>query len=131
MMLKLKCKKRVDTTFGLISAADIMSLLLMLCMQMISGGMTNTLNVDMPTSKSTASADTHINVVINSNLEHFIDTQLVNKDEILEILLQKSKQGKNELLITIDKNIPVQHLIFVADAATCANMKVAVSTKPD
>ena len=81
-MIKLRRHKRIYTEIGLVSATDVMSLLLIFCMLMVSSGALTTLNVSLPTSKSVENSSKEIVVTITSSLEYYIDGQKVHKDEL-------------------------------------------------
>lgn len=128
-MIKLRRHKRIYTEIGLVSATDVMSLLLIFCMLMVSSGALTTLNVSLPTSKSVENSSKEIVVTITSSLEYYIDGQKVHKDEVSNVLSQKINYDGCIVLLNIDKIVPVEYLVFIADIVTSKKAKVVIATK--
>ncbi len=110
---------------------DIVFLLLIFFMLTVSSVTQEGLPVDLPKSQHGETLTTQVNVTITKDLSYYIDQQKIFQDQLEERLKQKLDKKEPSVLLQIDKNVPVAHLIYVTDIAANLNAKVSVATQPD
>jgi biopolymer transport protein ExbD len=120
------------------SLTDIISLLLLFFMLTVSFGSTQLptestkgLTIDLPTSHSAHTIVSQIQVTITAQLDYYVDNEPVQLKDLQEVLQQKISQKSPLILLQIDRTVPIQHMIEVADIANSLNAQIAVSTKQE
>jgi len=129
--MDLQSKNKLATTFSLASMTDIIFMLLIFFMLTSSFVAPSALPVELPSSESsTKSVTPNVHVTITSNLEYFVNDKVIQPQKI-EIALRSAlnKAKENKVILSIDKSVPVEHLVKVASVANKLNAKVAIATK--
>lgn len=110
------------------AAMDIMFLLLIYFMVGFSSISQQSLQVSLPETLNSDICLHHISITINSDLNFYLDNELIEKKNIVSGLKAKLNDNINRIMIYVDKSVAVEHLIFVADAAASLGMKATIAT---
>ena len=91
------------------------------------------LTVSLPTTKEPVIIQQKVTVTISADLQYMVNdkpTTLANLKADLEPLLSGSPSAENLVVLHIDRTVPVEYLVNVADIATALKAKVSIATKP-
>jgi len=89
------------------------------------------LPVNLPSSKSSTIVLQRVTVTITNDLKFNVNDQEVSRGTI-EMTLKNELAGKEGIVVLhVDKNVPVDHLVYVAGIATSLEAKVSIATKPN
>lgn len=129
--MALKSKNKVDVSFSMSSMTDIIFLLLIFFMLTSSFITPSGLPVSLPSSKTSNIVMQEVSVSITPDLAYYVNDQRVALSN-LEKVLTAELQGKESVVVLhIDKSVPVENLVKVADIATRLKAKVTIATKPE
>ncbi len=130
--MSLGSKHKPDTAFSLSSMTDIVFLLLIFFMLTSSFITPSGLPINLPSSKSTNIVMTKVNLSISKDLQYAINDRKVDA-QMIESELSKSLLSTEEAVVVlhIDKEVPVEHLVRVAGIATKLKAKVSIAAKPE
>lgn len=129
--MALKSKNKVDVNFSMSSMTDIIFLLLIFFMLTSSFITPSGLPVSLPSSKTSNIVMQEVSVSITPDLAYYVNDQRVALSN-LEKVLTAELQGKESVVVLhIDKSVPVENLVKVADIATRLKAKVTIATKPE
>lgn len=128
--MALQSKHKVETAFSMSSMTDIIFLLLIFFMLTSTFITPSGLPVNLPSSKKSQIAMQKVSVTITSDLKYYVNDQRVTR-EIIEREMRKALEGKEgKVVLHIDKDVPVEHMVYVAGIANALNAQVAIATKP-
>lgn len=128
----LGTKNKVDPTFNMSSMTDMIFLLLVFFMLTSNFVTPSGLPISVPTSKTSAKVMPKVNVGITKDLKYYVNEVEVPYEFIedeLRNLLPSVEEGV--VVLSVDKDVPVQHLVNVAGIATKLRAKVSIATKPE
>lgn len=126
--MKLKITHRPTPTCEMSSATDIMFLLLIYFMIGFSSVSQQALQISLPASVNSDSSLQQISITISSDLRFYLNDELIEQQNLTLILKNRFKNDKSQIMIYADKSVPVEYVIFVADAAASLGMKIAIAT---
>jgi biopolymer transport protein ExbD len=128
--MNLGSKNKVDPAFNMASMTDLIFLLLVFFMLTSSFITPSGLPVSLPTSKQSTIEVQKVSVTVTESLQYYVNDKKISKS-MLEGELKSKLSGTNgSVILHIDKNVPWEHGIYVADIATRLEAKVVVATKP-
>lgn len=128
--MNLGSKNKIDPAFNMASMTDLIFLLLIFFMLTSSFVTPSGLPVSLPTSKQSKIEVQKVSVTVTESLQYYVNNKKVSKS-MLEGELKSQLAGVNgSVILHIDKNVPWEHGIYVADIATKLEAKVVVATKP-
>jgi biopolymer transport protein ExbD len=128
--MNLSSKNKVNPEFSMASMTDLIFLLLVFFMLTSSFVTPSGLPVNLPTSKASAIEVQKVSVTVTNDLRYYVNEKQVSKG-MLEGELKSRLAGSNgSVILHIDKNVPWEHGIYVADVAARLEAKVIVATKP-
>lgn len=128
--MNLGSKNKIDPAFNMASMTDLIFLLLIFFMLTSSFVTPSGLPVSLPTSKQSKIEVQKVSVTVTESLQYYVNDKRVSKG-MLEGELKSKLAGINgSVILHIDKNVPWEHGIYVADIATKLEAKVVVATKP-
>jgi biopolymer transport protein ExbD len=128
--MNLSSKNKVNPEFSMASMTDLIFLLLVFFMLTSSFVTPSGLPVNLPTSKSSAIEVQKVSVTVTQDLRYYVNEKQVSK-AMLEGELKSKLAGTNgSVILHIDKDVPWEHGIYVADVAARLEAKVIVATKP-
>ncbi len=128
----LSTKNKVDPSFNMSSMTDMIFLLLVFFMLTSNFVTPSGLPISVPTSKASTKVMPKVNVGITEDLKYYVNEVEVPYEFIedeLRNLLPTVEEGV--VVLSVDKDVPVQHLVNVAGIATKLRAKVSIATKPE
>jgi biopolymer transport protein ExbD len=128
--MNLSSKNKIDPQFNMASMTDLIFLLLVFFMLTSSFITPSGLPVSLPTSKASTIEVQKVSVTVTSDLQYYVNEKKISK-AMLEAELKSKLAGANgSVILHIDKDVPWENGIYVADIATRLEAKVVVATKP-
>lgn len=116
--------------FSMASMTDLIFLLLVFFMLTSSFITPSGLPVSLPTSLQSKIEVQKVSVTVTSDLQYYVNDKKVSRSLLEGELKSKLAGTKGSVILHIDKNVPWEHGIYVADIATKLEAKVVVATKP-
>lgn len=126
----LESKHKVEPMFSMASMTDIIFLLLIFFMLTSSFITPSGLPVSLPSSKSSTVEMQKVSVTVTEDLQFYVNSKKVTKATLMAELRQVMKPGQGIIVLHIDKSVPTEQLVYVADIATQLEAKVSIATKP-
>lgn len=125
-------KNKIDPTFNMSSMTDMIFLLLVFFMLTSNFVTPSGLPISVPSSKTSVKVLTKINVGITKDLKYYVNGVEIPynllEDEIRTAL---ANFDEGVVVLSVDKDVPVQYLVNVAGIATKLKARVSISTKPE
>jgi biopolymer transport protein ExbD len=125
-------KNKIDPNFNMSSMTDMIFLLLVFFMLTSNFVTPSGLPISVPSSKASVKVMPKVNVGITKDLRYFINEVEVPFEYIedeLKSVLPEVEEGV--VVLSVDKDVPVQHLVNVAGIATKLRAKVTIATRPE
>jgi biopolymer transport protein ExbD len=88
------------------------------------------LPVNLPSSKSSTIEVQKISVTVTKDLRYYVNDKRITKATLEGELKSRLAGSKGSVVLHIDKDVPSEHLVYVAGIATSLEAKVVVATKP-
>jgi|SRR5690554_863510 biopolymer transport protein ExbD len=129
--MALKAKNKVEAAFSMASMTDIIFLLLIFFMLTSSFITPSGLPVNLPSSKASTIVMQQVSVSITADNQYFVNDQRVTLSNLENVLASELAGQESVVVLHIDKSVPVEHLVRVADIATRYKAKVSIATKPE
>lgn len=123
-------KNKVDPSFSMASMTDVIFLLLIFFMLTSSFVTPSGLPVNLPSSKASTIEVQKISVTVTKDLQYFVNEKRVARAMLEAELKSLLTAGAGSVVLHIDKEVPTEHLVYVAGIATSLNAKVVIATKP-
>lgn len=130
--MKFQSKNKLDPNFSVASMTDMVFLLLVFFMLTSNFVTPSGLPISVPTSKAANKVMPKVTVGITKDLRYYVnevEVPLERLEQELQLLLPQSQEGV--VVLSVDKEVPVQHLVNVAGIATKLKAKVSIATKPE
>jgi biopolymer transport protein ExbD len=128
--MNLKPNNKVEASFSMASMTDLIFLLLIFFMLTSSFVTPSGLPVNLPSSKSSSIEVQKISVTVTKDLNYYVDDKRVTRGTLEGELKSRLGGAKGSVVLHIDKDVPSEHLVYVAGIATSLEAKVVVATKP-
>jgi biopolymer transport protein ExbD len=128
--MNLRSKNRVEPMFSMASMTDLIFLLLVFFMLTSSFVTPSGLPVNLPTSAQSKIEVQKVSVTITRDLQFFVNDKKISRSMLEAELKSRLTPGTGAVVLHIDKDVPWEHGIYVADIATRLEAKVIVATKP-
>ena len=112
------------------SMTDLIFLLLVFFMLTSSFVTPSGLPVNLPSSKASTIEVQKISVTVTKDLNYYVDDKRVTKGTLEGELKSRLVGAGGSVVLHIDKEVPSEHLVYVAGIATSLEAKVVVATKP-
>lgn len=129
--MDLRSKHKVDASFSMSSMTDMIFLLLVFFMLSSTFVTPSGLPVNLPSSKTSTIVLQKVSVTITANEQYFVNNRRVTLDNLENILSQELTGKEGVVVLHVDKDVPVEHLVNVASIATSLKAKVSIATKPN
>ncbi|NLR92273.1 MULTISPECIES: ExbD/TolR family protein [Flammeovirga] len=126
-----KQENKIDPTFNMSSMTDMIFLLLVFFMLTSNFVTPSGLPIAVPSSKASKKVMPKVYVSITKDLHYYVnevEVPLSFLEDELKAVLPVKEEGV--VVLTVDKDVPVQHLVNVAGIATNLKAKVSIATKP-
>ncbi|KXX70682.1 MULTISPECIES: biopolymer transporter ExbD [unclassified Flammeovirga] len=127
----LKPENKIDPTFNMSSMTDMIFLLLVFFMLTSNFVTPSGLPIAVPSSKASKKVMPKVYVSITKDLHYYVnevEVPLSFLEDELKAVLPAKQEGV--VVLTVDKDVPVQHLVNVAGIATALKAKVSIATTP-
>lgn len=127
----LKPENKIDPTFNMSSMTDMIFLLLVFFMLTSNFVTPSGLPIAVPSSKASKKVMPKVYVSITKDLHYYVnevEVPLSFLEDELKAVLPSKQEGV--VVLTVDKDVPVQHLVNVAGVATALKAKVSIATTP-
>ena len=109
---------------------DLIFLLLVFFMLTSSFVTPSGLPVNLPSSKASTIEVQKISVTVTKDLRYYVNDKRITKATLEGELKSRLGGAKGSVVLHIDKDVPSEHLVYVAGIATALEAKVVVATKP-
>jgi biopolymer transport protein ExbD len=129
--MDLRSKHKVNAAFSMSSMTDIIFLLLIFFMLTSNFITPSGLPVKLPSSKSSNIVMQKVTVTITPDLEYFVNAKRTSLSGIEGLLRNELTEQDGVVVLHIDKEVPVEHLVRVAGIATSLDAKVTIATSPE
>ncbi len=130
--MALTSKNKVDPTFNMSSMTDMIFLLLIFFMLTSNFVTPSGLPINLPSNPAPQKVMPRVNVSITKDLKYYVnevETPIDVLEEELKYQLGKSSEGV--VVLSVDKDVPVQYLVRAAGIASKLEAKVSVATIPE
>lgn len=123
-------KNKIDPSFNMSSMTDMVFLLLIFFMLTSNFATPSGIKISVPTSESSTKVIPKVNVTITKELKYYINEVEVPLNFIEHELSLALSDKEGVVVLAVDKDVPVQHLVNVAGIATKLKAKVSIATQP-
>ncbi|MBW2962717.1 ExbD/TolR family protein [Mesonia aestuariivivens] len=129
--MNLRGRNKVSPEFSMSSMTDIVFLLLVFFMLTSPAVTPEALDLLLPKAKGKTSNQQNLAVSINKDLEVFINSEKINKNQ-LEIELQKRLRAEEDptIILRAEQSVPIQDAVNVMDIAKRNKYKIVLAVKP-
>ncbi len=129
--MSLQSKNKIEANFSMSSMTDIIFLLLIFFMLTSSFITPSGIAVSLPSSKTSTIVMQKVSVSITKDMKFYVNDQATSRNGI-EAALRNELAGKEGIVVLhIDKDVPVEHLVYVAGIAKSLEATVSIATKPN
>ena len=112
------------------SMTDIIFLLLIFFMLTSSFITPSGLPVNLPSSETSDIALQEVTVSVTKDLKYAVNDKVVNRDQIKAELTSLLKGKDSQVVLHIDKEVPVEYLVEIGGIAAGLEANVSIATKP-
>lgn len=126
----LQSKNKVDPSFSMSSMTDIIFLLLIFFMLTSSFITPSGLPVNLPSSETSDIIMQEVSVTITKDLKYSVNDKIVPREQIKAELASLLKDKKGQVVLHIDKDVPVEYLVEIGGIAAGLEANVSIATKP-
>lgn len=126
----LQSKHKVDASFSMSSMTDIIFLLLIFFMLTSSFITPSGLPVNLPSSETSDIVMQEVTVTVTKDLRFSVNDKVVTRDQIKNELTALLKDKKGQVVLHIDKQVPVEYLVEIGGIAASLEANVSIATQP-
>ena len=126
----LQSKNKIDASFSMSSMTDIIFLLLIFFMLTSSFITPSGLPVNLPSSEASDIVMQEVTVSVTTDLRYSVNDKIVSRDEIKGELATLLEGKKGQVVLHIDKEVPVEYLVEIGGIAAGLEANVSIATKP-
>lgn len=126
----LQAKNKVDAAFSMSSMTDIIFLLLIFFMLTSSFITPSGLPVNLPSSETSDIVMQEVTVSVTKDLRYSVNDRIVNRDQIKAELTSLLQGKKGQVVLHIDKEVPVEYLVEIGGIAAGLEANVSIATQP-
>jgi len=123
-------KHKVDAAFSMSSMTDIIFLLLIFFMLTSSFITPSGLPVNLPSSETSDIVMQEITVTVTKDLKFSVNDKVVSREQIKSELASLLQNQKAQVVLHIDKEVPVEFLVEIGGIAAGLEANVSIATKP-
>ena len=128
--MALQSKNKVESSFSMSSMTDIIFLLLIFFMLTSSFITPSGLPVNLPSSETTDIIMQEVTVTITKDLQFSVNDRQVSREQIKGELGPLLEGKKGQVVLHIDKDVPVEYLVEIGGIAAGLGANVSIATKP-
>lgn len=126
----LQSKNKVDPAFSMSSMTDIIFLLLIFFMLTSSFITPSGLPVNLPSSETSDIILQEVTVTVTKDLKYSVNDRIVGREQIKSELTSLLEGKKGQVVLHIDKEVPVEYLVEIGGIAAGLEANVSIATKP-
>lgn len=126
----LQAKNKVDAAFSMSSMTDIIFLLLIFFMLTSSFITPSGLPVNLPSSEASDIVMQEVTVSVTKDLRYSVNDKVVGREQIKSELTALLQGKKGQVVLHIDKEVPVEYLVEIGGIAAGLEANVSIATKP-
>lgn len=126
----LQSKNKIDASFSMSSMTDIIFLLLIFFMLTSSFITPSGLPVNLPSSEASDIVLQEVTVSVTKDLRFSVNDKVVSRDQIKSELATLLEGKKGQVVLHIDKEVPVEFLVEIGGIAAGLEANVSIATKP-
>ncbi len=126
----LQSKNKVDPAFSMSSMTDIIFLLLIFFMLTSSFITPSGLTVNLPSSETSDIVMQEVTVTITKDFKYSVNDKIVSREQIKSELTSLLTGKKGQVVLHIDKEVPVEYLVEIGGIAAGLEANVSIATKP-
>lgn len=126
----LQAKNKVDPAFSMSSMTDIIFLLLIFFMLTSSFITPSGLPVNLPSSETSDIVMQEVTVTVTKDLKYSVNDKIVPREQIKAELTSLLKGKDSQVVLHIDKDVPVEYLVEIGGIAAGLEANVSIATKP-
>ena len=128
--MALQSKNKIESSFSMSSMTDVIFLLLIFFMLTSSFITPSGLPVNLPSSETSDIIMQEVTVTVTKDLKYSVNEKVVGRDEIKNELTLLLKDKKGQVVLHIDKDVPVEYLVEIGGIAASLEANVSIATKP-
>lgn len=131
--MNLGKRNKVSLEFSASSMTDLIFLLLIFFMLLSTMAKNNSvIDMNLPKSSSTKTAQNKVVVSLNQNMEYFVDNKIVPKESIVPMLATKiADKTQSRVEIAVDETIPHKNFVELVDLISVqGGYKISLQTLP-
>jgi biopolymer transport protein ExbD len=128
--MALQSKNKIDSSFSMSSMTDIIFLLLIFFMLTSSFITPSGLPVNLPSSETTDIILQEVTVTVTKDLRFSVNDRVVSREQIKAELGPLLEGKKGQVVLHIDKEVPVEYLVEIGGIAAGLGANVSIATKP-
>ncbi|MBN2480899.1 MAG: biopolymer transporter ExbD [Bacteroidales bacterium] len=130
--MAIKSRNKIEVGYSIAGMTDIVFLLLIFFVLTSTLIAPNALKVQLPQSNSQVAAKPLTTVSITRDIQFYVEKTQVDPSQLETMLISRLRYREDPTLaIHIDRNVPVEHLVFVLNIANRNNFKVIMATSPE
>ena len=126
----LQSKNKIDSSFSMSSMTDIIFLLLIFFMLTSSFITPSGLPVNLPSSEASDIVMQEVTVTVTKDLRFSVNDRMVERDQIKSELTALLEGKKGQVVLHIDKEVPVEYLVEIGGIAAVLEANVSIATQP-
>jgi biopolymer transport protein ExbD len=126
----LQSKNKIDSSFSMSSMTDIIFLLLIFFMLTSSFITPSGLPVNLPSSEASDIVMQEVTVTVTKDLRFSVNDRMVERDQIKSELTALLEGKKGQVVLHIDKEVPVEYLVEIGGIAAALEANVSIATQP-
>lgn len=128
--MALQSKHKVDASFSMSSMTDIIFLLLIFFMLTSSFITPSGLPVNLPSSETSDIVMQEVTVTVTKDLKFSVNDKVISRDQIKTELTALLEGKKGQVVLHIDKQVPVEYLVEIGGIAANLEANVSIATQP-
>lgn len=128
--MALQAKNKIEASFSMSSMTDVIFLLLIFFMLTSSFVTPSGLPVNLPSSLTSDIIMQEVTVTITKDLKYSVNEKIVSREEIKNELTLLLQDQKGQVVLHIDKDVPVEYLVEIGGIAASLEANVSIATKP-
>ncbi len=126
----LQSKNKIDTAFSMSSMTDIIFLLLIFFMLTSSFITPSGLPINLPSSETSDIVMQEVTVTVTKDFRFSVNDRVVSREQIKPELTALLQGKKGQVVLHIDKEVPVEYLVEIGGIAATLEANVSIATKP-
>ena len=128
--MALQSKNKIDTAFSMSSMTDIIFLLLIFFMLTSSFITPSGLPINLPSSETSDIVMQEVTVTVTKDFRFSVNDRIVSSEQIKSELTSILQGKKGQVVLHIDKEVPVEYLVEIGGIAASLEANVSIATKP-